>query len=47
MLVQHHVNKEENEMFELMKRSSSTQELEALGERIHNRKRQLKERLAA
>jgi len=45
--VKHHVEKEENEIFPLAQNNMSTEELDYLGRRIHDRKVQLKERIAA
>jgi hemerythrin superfamily protein len=45
--VEHHVEEEENEMFPLAQNSMSSVELDHLGRRLHDRKMQLKERIAA
>jgi hemerythrin superfamily protein len=45
--VEHHVDEEENEMFPLAQDNMSTEELDHLGKQIHDRKGQLKERIAA
>ena len=46
-IVEHHVEEEENEMFPLAQNNMSSQELDYIGRRIHDRKGQLKERIAA
>jgi len=46
-LVNHHVEEEEGEMFQLAIDNMSSEELDHLGRRIHDRKVQLKERIAA
>ncbi len=43
----HHVDEEENEMFEVVTQRMSTEEQEHLGQRIHDRKMDLKRRMAA
>ena len=43
----HHVEEEESEMFEIAAQRMSTDEQERLGERIHDRKMDLKRRIAA
>jgi hemerythrin superfamily protein len=45
--VEHHVDEEENEMFPLAQHNMSSEELDHLGKQIHDRKVQLKERIAA
>jgi len=45
--VEHHVDEEENEMFPLAQDNMTTEELDHLGKQIHDRKVQLKERIAA
>jgi len=45
--VEHHVEEEENEMFPLALNNMSSQELDYIGRRIHERKVELKERIAA
>jgi hemerythrin superfamily protein len=45
--IQHHVEQEEGEIFQLLMQRMSTDEQEALGRRIHNRKSDLKTRKAA
>src|SRR5437867_4428405 len=44
---QHHVAEEEGEMFEFVNRRMSKQQQEDLGQRLHNRKKDLKTRMAA
>jgi hemerythrin superfamily protein len=46
-VVEHHVEEEENEIFPLVHRMMSNDELYNLGRRMHDRKYQLKERVAA
>jgi len=45
--VEHHVEEEENEMLPMAENQMSNDELDHLGRRIHDRKVQLKERIAA
>jgi len=45
--IQHHVEEEEGEIFQLLMQRMSTDEQEDLGRRIHNRKSDLKTRRAA
>src|ERR1041385_9228418 len=45
--IQHHVEEEENEMFPLATSRMSTERLEDIGERIHDRKMTLKTQMAA
>ena len=45
--LEHHVEEEENEMFTMVKQRMSTEQQEELGQRIHNRKMDLKTRMAA
>jgi len=45
--IQHHVEEEENEMFPLVTSRMSTERLEDLGQRLHNRKMSLKTQMAA
>jgi len=45
--VEHHVEEEENEMFPLAQDNMTSEELDHLGKQIHDRKVQLKERIAA
>ena len=45
--VEHHVEEEEGEMFEVLKERMSNEEQESLGRRIHERKMDLKRRMAA
>jgi hemerythrin superfamily protein len=45
--VEQHVEEEENEMFPLAQDNISSRQLDAIGRRIHDRKLQIKERLAA
>ena len=45
--IQHHVAEEEGEMFEFVKQRMSNQQQEELGQRLHNRKKGLKTRMAA
>src|SRR5205823_4590850 len=45
--VDRHVEEEENKMFPLALNNMSSEELDYLGRRIHDRKTQLKERIAA
>jgi hemerythrin superfamily protein len=46
-IIEHHVEEEENEMFPLVQRMMSNDELYNLGRRMHDRKYQLEERVAA
>jgi len=46
-VVEDHVQEEENEMFPLAQNNMSNHELDYIGRRIHERKSQLKERIAA
>ena len=45
--IQHHVEEEESEMFPVVRQRMSTEEQEHLGQRIHDRKMDLKRRMAA
>jgi hemerythrin superfamily protein len=45
--IDHHVEEEESEMFQTLKQRMSTQQQEDLGRRIHDRKMDLKRRMAA
>jgi iron-sulfur cluster repair protein YtfE (RIC family) len=45
--IQHHVNEEENEMFPLVTSRMSSERLEDIGKRIHDRKMNLKTQMAA
>jgi hemerythrin superfamily protein len=45
--IQHHVEEEENELFPLVNSRMSSERLEDLGERIHDRKMNLKTEMAA
>ena len=45
--VEHHVKEEENEMFPLAENNMSGEELDRLGTQMHERKVNLKERIAA
>jgi hemerythrin superfamily protein len=45
--VEHHVEEEESQMFPLAQDNMSSEELDHLGKQIHDRKVQLKERIAA
>src|SRR5262249_17873438 len=45
--IDHHVEEEENEMFPLITQRMSTDEQEEIGRKIHNRKADLKTRMAA
>ena len=45
--VEHHVEEEETEMFRLAHNNMSNDELEHLGRRLHDRKLQIKQRIAA
>jgi len=45
--IEHHVEEEEGEMFEVLKERMSNEEQESLGRRIHERKMDLKRRMAA
>jgi len=45
--VEHHVEEEETEMFRLAHNNMSSDELEHLGRRLHDRKLQIKQRIAA
>jgi hemerythrin superfamily protein len=46
-IIEHHVEEEENEMFPLVHRLMSNDELYNLGRRMHDRKHQFEERVAA
>ena len=45
--IQHHVEKEENEMFPLVTNRMSSERLEDIGQRIHDRKMSLRTQMAA
>jgi hemerythrin-like domain-containing protein len=45
--IHHHVDEEENEMFRMLRERFTTERQEELGRRIHNRKVELKRRMAA
>jgi hemerythrin-like domain-containing protein len=45
--IQHHIQEEENEMFPLVNSRMSAERIEDIGQRIHNRKMNLKAQLAA
>ena len=45
--IQHHVEEEEGEMFQVVRQRMSTEEQERLGKRIHNRKISLMPKMAA
>jgi hemerythrin superfamily protein len=45
--VQHHVEEEEGRIFPMVERHMSVEQLEQLGQRIHDRKSDLKKRIAA